>query len=395
MHRETQSTRQTPGKRQWHVIVIGAGSTGAAIAHDLALRGLRVTVVEREGVAAGTTGHNQAQLHSGARYAVNDPPAARECMEENLILRRILPAALELNDGLFVALSEEHLAYRQPFLEACARCGIPAQEIPVAQALKMEPQVNQRALAAIRIPDGVFDPYRLCLSFLATACRNGARVLTFTRVVGLDPQRGQVRVLDRRSGREETLGADLIVNAAGPWAPAIAGLAGVSLAVEPSAGVMVTLGARLCNMVLNILAPPTDGDIIVPQRQSVILGTTSWRVDDPDDIPIPPEHVEQLFAQAEQLIPAVRGAPVLGVMASARPLLADGGGGRAATRGFACYDHAAEGADGLLSIVGGKTTTARGMAERMSDLVCRKLGLSVECQTRSTPLLSHRLGVGA
>ena len=61
-----------------HVVVIGAGSTGAAIAHDLALRGLRVTLVERLGPASGTTGHNQAQLHSGARYAVNDPGSARE-----------------------------------------------------------------------------------------------------------------------------------------------------------------------------------------------------------------------------------------------------------------------------------------------------------------------------
>ena len=80
-----------------HVIVIGAGSTGAAIAHDLALRGSRVTVVERGGVASGTTGHNQAQLHSGARYAVNDPESARECIEENMLLRKIMPEGLELN----------------------------------------------------------------------------------------------------------------------------------------------------------------------------------------------------------------------------------------------------------------------------------------------------------
>jgi glycerol-3-phosphate dehydrogenase len=73
-----------------HVVVIGAGSTGAAIAHDLALRGLRVSLVERFGPASGTTGHNQAQLHSGARYAVTDPISARECIEENTILRKII-----------------------------------------------------------------------------------------------------------------------------------------------------------------------------------------------------------------------------------------------------------------------------------------------------------------
>ncbi len=98
------------------VIIIGAGSTGSALAHDLALRGLGVTVIERAGVASGTTGHNQAQLHSGARYAVVDPESARECILENRILRQIMPEALELNEGLFVAISEQDLAYSRLFL---------------------------------------------------------------------------------------------------------------------------------------------------------------------------------------------------------------------------------------------------------------------------------------
>src|SRR5512140_3927224 len=106
-----------------HAVVIGAGSTGSALAHDLALRGVRVTVVERAGVASGATGHNQAQLHSGARYAVNDPESARECIQENRILRRILPEQLELNDGLFVALDEVGMNYRKAFLEGCEACG--------------------------------------------------------------------------------------------------------------------------------------------------------------------------------------------------------------------------------------------------------------------------------
>src|SRR5574341_771580 len=293
-----------------HILVIGAGSTGAAIAHDLALRGLRVTVTERGGVAGGATGHNQAQLHSGARYAVNDPESARECIEENMILRNIMPEGLELNDGLFVAWSEEHLAYRPVFLEACAQCGIPAREIPVARALELEPRLHPRILAAIQIPDGVFDPYRFCLSFLSTAHRNGARVHTFTEVTEINMGKRAVQVRNRLAGKAETLGADLIVNAAGPGGARVAAMAGVRLEVEPPAGAMVTVGARLCHLVINLLAPPGDGDIIVPQRQTSILGTTSWTVNDPDDIAIPPGHVEQIFRVAEQLIPGVRGAPV-------------------------------------------------------------------------------------
>jgi glycerol-3-phosphate dehydrogenase len=155
---------------------------------------------------------------------------------------------------------------------------------------------------------------------------------------------------------------------------------------------MVTISSRVCNQVLNILSPPSDGDIIVPQRNSSILGTTSWSVEDPTNIVVPHEHVELIFSVAEQLIPSIRQYSVRGVMAAARPLLkVEGAGGRLTTRGFACFDHAAEGAAGCFSIVGGKTTTARHMAEKLSDMVSTYLAWEEPCRTHETPLLSYRL----
>ena len=129
-----------------HVIVIGAGSTGAATAHDLALRGLRVTVVERGEIASGTTGRNHCLLHSGGRYCVTDQASAIECIDENMILRRIMPDLLELDDGLFVALTESDLAFKERFLAGCAACHIPARELSVKHALAMEPFLNPKAL---------------------------------------------------------------------------------------------------------------------------------------------------------------------------------------------------------------------------------------------------------
>src|SRR6266699_2636695 len=73
-----------------HIIVIGAGSTGSATAHDLALRGLRVTVIERGEVAFGTTGRNHCLLHSGGRYCITDQESAIECIDENMTLRKIV-----------------------------------------------------------------------------------------------------------------------------------------------------------------------------------------------------------------------------------------------------------------------------------------------------------------
>jgi glycerol-3-phosphate dehydrogenase len=169
-------------------------------------------------------------------------------------------------------------------------------------------------------------------------------------------------------------------------------MAGVTLALEPSAGVMATLGERLCNMVINVLAPPDDGDIIVPQRNTSILGTTSWTVDDPDCIPIPQEHVARLLELADWIIPGANRVPIRGVMAAARPLIKDPSGqGRSASRTYRCYDHSEDGAPGFFSIIGGKTTTARHMAEKMSDMVCTRLGLEAACHTRTELLLSHRM----
>ena len=98
-----------------HVIVIGAGFTGVAVAYDLAKRGLSVTVMERGPIANGTSGRTHGLLHSGARYAVDDQESAIECIDENLILRKIAAQVIELNGGAEHApeLPDGHLHLRQ------------------------------------------------------------------------------------------------------------------------------------------------------------------------------------------------------------------------------------------------------------------------------------------
>jgi glycerol-3-phosphate dehydrogenase len=381
-----------------HVIVIGAGSTGSATAHDLALRGLRVTVIERGEVAFGTTGRNHCLLHSGARYCVTDRESAIECIVENLTLRKIMPDLLELNDGLFVAITEADLAFKERFLEGCAACHIPAREISIPRAMAMEPFLNPATLAAIQIPDGVFEPFRFCLAFLTTAVQNGAAARTFTEVTDFVLSGRNVtgvKVRDLRTGQTEVVGADIVVNASGPWAGEMAAKAGVSVPEVPTAGVMVALDCRLNNMVLNRLNKPSDGDIVVPQRATSVIGTTSWKVEDPDLIKIPPEHVERMISQGEQLIPAVRNVPMRAKMAVARPLIAMAGtDARQLSRTFECFDHSRDGMNGFVTITGGKTTTARAMAERVTDVVCQKLDIKTQCRTREVPLTSYRLFFG-
>jgi glycerol-3-phosphate dehydrogenase len=351
-------------------------------------------VIERGEVAFGTTGRNHCLLHSGGRYCVTDQESAIECIDENLILRKIMPDLLELNDGLFVAVTENDLAFKERFLEGCAACHIPAREVSVAHAVAIEPFLNPAVLAAIQIPDGVFEPFRFCLAFLATAIQNGAVVRRFTEVTDFVFSGRHligVKTHDHRTGKNETVSGDIVINSAGPWAGELAAKANVSVPEVPTAGVMVALDCRLNNMVLNRLNKPSDGDIVVPQRATSVIGTTSWKVEDPDLITIPPEHVDRMITQGEQLLPVVKNVPMRAKMAVARPLIATSGtNARDLSRTFECFDHARNGVNGFVTITGGKTTTARAMAERVADIVCQKLDIKAPCRTRDFPLTSYR-----
>jgi len=245
----------------FHVVVIGGGATGAALAHDLALRGVQVTLVERGEVTSGTTGRHHGLLHSGARYAVKDKESARECIEENMILRRIAPDTFELNDGLFVAITDEDVAYKEPFLAGCAECGIPTRELTREEALRLEPNLNPELKLAVQVPDGTMDAMRLPLRFLATAKHNGAVVKCYTEVTAVLKQGNTVtgvHVRDHTSGKEYDIGADVVVSAAGPWSGKIAAMAGVDVPMQPSPGVLVALRGRLCNIGSTVLETGTS-----------------------------------------------------------------------------------------------------------------------------------------
>ncbi|HOA24165.1 MAG: FAD-dependent oxidoreductase [Aggregatilineales bacterium] len=380
---------------KYSVLVIGGGSTGAAVAHDLALRGFKTTLVERGEIASGTTGRNHCLLHSGARYCVKDKESAIECIEENMILRKIMPDSMELNGGLFVAVNDSDMAYMPLFIEGCEETGIPYKQYTGEEARRLEPYLSEKTLAAVWVPDGVFEPMRMCMAFLATAKKNGALVLPYTEVKGLHMEGNRVtgaRVWDRIQKREYDLYADLVVNAAGPWAENIARMAGVDVPVVPTPGVMTSMTGRLCQRVINRMNVSSDGDIIVPQRQTSIIGTSSWTVDDADYIEIPEDHVQLMYQRGSEMIPQVGKVKPRGIFVVARPLIGrKGQDEREIARTFEAFDHAvSDNVEGFVTISGGKTTTARAMAETTVNVIADKLDVEAPCQTRDTVLLSYR-----
>ena len=376
------------------VAIIGGGGTGIAILYDLARQNIHADLYERGELTSGTTGRHHGQLHSGARYAANDSNTGAECYRESVILRRIASKSIEYNMGLFIAVSREDEAYHPQFLDACKRAEIPAQEISGERARRMEPGIAPGVEKAIIVPDGTIDSWRLCLQFAAGAVTNGARVHTFSRVIGIETSGGRVsgvRVLNLIDSREHLSPAEIVINATGAWGAQIAGLAGEHVDVTPSPGTMVAVAGRHTNMVISRLHPADDGDIVVPQRSLSIVGSTQAVCDDPDDLPVSSNDVEVLLERGALLVPGIATSKVHAVWAAARPLAGKSVGHlREISRGFMCVDHGRRGGTrGFFSVIGGKATLLRLMAEDVVNLICETANMKRICTTDIDPLPDH------
>jgi glycerol-3-phosphate dehydrogenase len=202
-----------------------------------------------------------------------------------------------------------------------------------------------------------------------------------------------VRIFDHQAGREYDVQGDLFVNAAGAWAGKICALADIQLPVQPGPGVMVAVNARLTNMVINRLHQAGEGDIIVPQRELSILGTSLWLAEDPDAIKLPSDHARQIMELCAHMVPAVKDAAIRSVWFASRPLIkqTQAKEPQQISRTFDCYDHKQrDDLEGLVSVIGGKATTLRAMAEKTADLICRKTGRNIACKTATERLLHYR-----
>jgi glycerol-3-phosphate dehydrogenase len=235
----------------------------------------------------------------------------------------------------------------------------------------------------------------------ADAEARGCKVLVRHPLVGMDRDGDRitaVRVHDAVAGEDRTIGCQWVVNAAGAWAGEVGRVAGVPITMIAGKGVMVVMASRYVRGVVNACRKPADGDIIVPQHEVAILGTTSEQVDSPDDISVAPADVDRMVDMCAQMVPAIASGRVLRAFAGSRPLYkaeAPPGGGdgeaggdtREVSRTFTVLDHASrDGLDNMFSIVGGKLTTCRQMAEAVVDRLAERMGVTAPCTT-ATELL--------
>jgi glycerol-3-phosphate dehydrogenase len=379
-------------KLQTEVLIIGGGATGVGIVRDLSLRGIPCLLIEKGDFLSGASGRNHGLFHSGGRYVVSDPEAARECITENRILRKIASHCIEETDGLFVSLPEDGLDFRDRFLEACEKAEIPARLLSRDETFSLEPQLNPDLLSAITVPDGAIDPFELVLSNAKDAEAHGAKFLLHTEMTSLLVDGDRVKTSFAKNhlrGEEYQIEASYVINAAGAWADQLLKLAGIRMAMALSKGSMLITNQRLSQRVINRCRPPSDGDIIVPNHTVSILGTTSIRLADSENFEVTPPEVSRLIRETSRMIPAVEETRLIRAYAGIRPLIQseEKGNDRAISRGFALIDHGKrDGIRNLITITGGKLVTYRWMAEKTSDLICQKIGSSVSCSTHLKPL---------
>jgi glycerol-3-phosphate dehydrogenase len=388
-----------PGTEPYDVVVVGGGITGAGVARDAALRGLRVLLVEQRDLASGTTWGSSGMIHGGVRYLERDWETTRvSCVDGGHIQRiaphllfpvvfliPILPGAKRGMETTEVGL-EAYDRY-QPF-----KAGRPHVRLDRAEALRLEPGLDPSLVGALSMDEWGVDPARLVTVNALAARDAGAEVRTWTEVVGLSHEAGGVRAVRLRSrlgGAEETVPTRAVCTATGPWASELCAMAGVRLRLRPAKGVHLIYDRRITNVALALEAVDGRGLLLVPHANSTILGTTDDDYyGDPEQLEVTEDEIEYILQATERVLPRIRDYRIAHANAAVRPTLhqwrryEDD-----LTRDYRVVDHREDGAAGLVSIVGGKMSMFRKMAEDTVDVILDVLGRPrVACRTHLVPL---------
>lgn len=373
------------------VVVIGGGATGVGILRDLSMRGIKAILVERDDLGYWTSSRYHGLLHSGGRYAVKDKEAARECIQENTILRRIGKHCVEATESIFVRAPGDDEAFEEEWVKSCKECGIPAIPISMEEAFRLEPNLSRRLLSAYRLPGAAIDGFRMTWQNVESAKKYGGQAMTYTEVIGIEVENGAavgVTVRDRWSGEEQKIACDFVVSAAGSFAGEVAKLAGVSVNVKPSKGTLIAFNHRICSRIVHRLHKPSDADIFVPHGSITILGTSS--IDSaPEDTGTETAEVRTMLEIGKATFEDIYDYRILRVFAGTRPLYSadSSASGRNASRGFVALDHAHDGVKHFMSVCGGKFTTYRLMAEKVVDMICERLAVNAACHTAEENLV--------
>jgi glycerol-3-phosphate dehydrogenase len=389
------------------VLVIGGGVTGTGVALDAAARGLSVALVERRDLAHGTSRWSSKLAHGGLRYLAKGQfgVAWESARERNTLatvsaphlvraLPQIIPAfgraQIPLAAGLEAGI---RLGDAMRALAGTSRRRLPSmRRVGAAEARLWAPPLKERGLrSALLAWDGQLeDDARLVVALARTAAAHGARILTCCEVLAINGSGARVR--DTCTGGELGVEARHVINATGVWAGQL--VDGIDL--RPSRGSHLLVRAERLGRPRAMLGVPLPGHFgrfvfAVPRSDSlVMIGLTDEPFTGqniPDEPEVPPEEEAFLLgAVSEALEVPLEAADVLGRFAGLRPLL---GGGPQATADLSRRHAVLEDErTGAVTVVGGKLTTYRQMAQDAVDVIVARDGHRAgPCRTATLPLV--------
>lgn len=390
------------------VAVIGAGVNGAGIAFDAALRGLRVVVLEQNDVCSGTSAISSRLIHGGLRYLeYGEIPLVFESLRERILLRRI---AAHLVKPIRICIPIYESAKRGPLL---IRLGMIAYDllsvrktVPVHdmlsrdEAMEAEPGIAAEGLRSeARYYDAqVTFAERLVLENLLAARSAGAEIHTYSSVKKINIELGAVSSLDIKdniTGERQTISASVVVNAAGPWVDQV-------LATTAKASPRLIGGTKGSHIVVGpfkgapkdafYVEAAADGRpfFIIPWNGQYLIGTTDIRYGaDLGEIRASREEVDYLLSETNRVFPAAQlgSDDIHYAYAGVRPLPHRQKGPESSITRRHIIRRNRKIARGLISIIGGKLTTYRNLAEQTVDRVGKMLGRRLpDCRTRDTLL---------
>lgn len=390
-------------------MVIGGGITGAGVARDAAMRGLRTILVDQGDLGSGTSSRSSRLVHGGLRYLEQGRlRLVWEANRERQILLAIaphlvrpLPFVFPLHQGDRIPLWRLAAGMWLYDLLALFRNVAPHRMLGKRALLEREPLLRERGLlGGARYFDAQCDDARLVVATARSAIRHGALVANYVAVESLELAGGRVagaRVHDRLTGRRGTIRAAVVVNATGPWADRVRALEDPDAAplLRPTKGVHVVVPrARIGHREAIAFLSPIDGRVmfVLPWGEFSYIGTTDTDTDEPpESVAATADDVVYLLRSTNARFPNARLGPedVRATWAGLRPLLAGPGG---KPSGLPREHAIVEGPGGMITVAGGKLTTYRVMARETVDRVVvrlRERGLATElrpARTEAEPL---------
>lgn len=393
-------------REPFDVLVVGGGITGAGVARDAAMRGLRAALVEKDDFASGTSSRSSRLVHGGVRYLEHgDLRLVFEASHERRLLRRLAPHLVRplaftwpVYAGARIARWKLAAGLTLYDMLATFRNVARHERLSAAGVLRREPRLLGDGLrGGARYWDALTDDARLTLATIRSAIAAGATVVNHARVTALVQAEGRVtgaRVHDELDGGDVQVRARVVVNATGPWSDDTERLAGATTAsaVHGSKGVhLLVPRGRIGNEAALTLLGPHDGRVffVLPAGDFAIVGTTdSFEPVSPDQVRAAESDVSYLLDAANHFFPSARltREDVITAWAGLRPLVASDA--HAGDPGSVSREHAvSERVAGLVRITGGKLTTYRVMARDTVDAVQRSLGERVaRSRTAESPL---------